>query len=156
MQPVFKKDNLELLLNQRFQGWANFAKEYTGASKIGPLIPSGQYVDVEDKKFNGDSLVVLRKSDLEKLISRTQTSITLSKIILTISKIVSNVHVDEESRDALDTIKIQTSLGLDFVESSKPVYESSDEMFKSELDDEFKDKDLSVDREERKKGVRIK
>ena len=157
MQPMVKQEELELLPGEKFQGWANFAKEYTGASKVGPLVPAGRYIDVEDKKFQGDGLVVLRKSDLEKLISRTRTSTTLSKIILTISKIVSRVRSDEDSRDVIDTIKIQASLGSDFaLKPVEPVYENVGEMFSSELDDEFKDGDFTVSRKERKQGVIIR
>jgi len=120
--------NYELAINQKYElspafisdSWGQFARKFSSASSLMPKIPVGKYIEIKDKKLVGDSLIILRRTDFDRLNMLLSMASKVTRCLVQISRITTTFANTEKPEQVINLIHDQAQLGIEFtVTSSK-------------------------------------
>lgn len=145
------KGDVDLILKQKWTSWSNFSRN-TGAAKVNELLEPGNILEINDSMFKNQSVVVLRKDDLEQLIDRSRQSSGIKNILISLRKMMRLVKKDN-ANTVLEAVD-QQLIAVEMMSSRKPLFSRGDDLFASELEKEADDNEsFSITKEELSKGV---
>jgi len=148
------KGNKTLALVDRKESWSQFSRE-NSAVTLADKLAAGYFVEIDDKKFQGNPIVLLRKSDLEKMIIGSRATSRIKKMLFSISKTVMSFDGAKDPVALFEAVMSQAILAIELAETPKPLYESSQELLADE-EDVVKEVKLPRSKEELADGVRKK
>lgn len=151
-------------------GWSDFTRgTQGGTAAIFETIIPGTYLEVRDKKFKSNSIILIRRSDFEKLIKSSRqalnTSLRVKKILFSISKTTASIAqsatstANQEAMNIIEAVHTQASIGLELA-SATPLYASDEEFFAEEIKSLSADGDvtpkLPKNKADLKRGIKTK
>jgi hypothetical protein len=110
--------------------WTQFTRAGglgSSASKIAEVLEAGKFLEVSDRKFQGTPVVLLRKSDYEKLLINSRTSFRVKKLLAMLSQAILSFKqrcVTQETERELNVIETTLSLGIELSQDVHPLYSS--------------------------------
>lgn len=110
--------DLNLAPGEVFQSWSHFSREYGAASKVGEKLPVGTYLEIQDRKFLGDHLILLRKTDFERLIKCSRTTSQIKRVLFSIEKTAISVPSGADPTRVIEAVREIASLGVELVRST--------------------------------------
>ena len=125
------KGDADLNLKQKWTSWSNFSRN-TGAAKVNELLEPGNILEINDSMFKNQSVVVLRKDDLEQLIDRSRQSSGIKNILISLRKMMRLVKKDD-ANTVLEAVD-QQLIAVEMMSSRKPLFSRGDDLFASELE----------------------
>lgn len=144
-------------------GWSNFTRSACGSSatSIFETVLPGTFLEIKDNKFKWESLIVLRRTDFERLVKYSTNAMSsasrVKKILISITATTQSYSYTDGNTKAEHLIKAvsqQASLALELA-SVAPVYESQEKFFNSEVGDAGDGiDDLPVSRTELMRGIK--
>ena len=145
------KGDADLNLKQKWTSWSNFSRN-TGAAKVNELLEPGNILEINDSMFKNQSVVVLRKDDLEQLIDRSRQSSGIKNILISLRKMMRLVKKDD-ANTVLEAVD-QQLIAVEMMSTRKPLFSRGDDLLASELEKEADDNEsFSITKEELSKGV---
>jgi hypothetical protein len=146
------------------ESWTQFTRTNgpgSSASRISEVLEAGKFIEVTDRKFQGTPVVLLRKSDYEKLLINSRTSFRVKKLLGMINQAIVSFKrhkVDQETPSEINIIETTLSLGLELTQDIQPLYASREEYLSknSEADvSEENDFELPASKSELEDGVSV-
>lgn len=110
------------------ESWAQFIRPGGpgfSASIILEALEAGKFIEVRDEKFRGAPVVLLRKSDYEKLRLSGQASPRVKKLLGTIAQATASfrkLDVGHKASSEINAIEAALSLCLDIMQGTGPLY----------------------------------
>lgn len=154
MNTLAVKDNNTLELIEHGDSWSQFSRENSTVA-LADKLAAGGFVEINDKKFQGNPIVLLRKSDLEKLVTNSRATSRIKKMLFSISKTVMSFSDVKDPTALMEAVLSQASLAVELAETPKPLYQSSEELLADE-EDVADEVNLPKSKEELTDGVRKK
>lgn len=111
----------------------------SSASKIAEVLEAGKFIEVSDRKFQGTPIVLLRKSDYEKLLINSRTSFRIKKLLAMLNQAIVTFKrrsLSQESESELNVIETTLSLGLELTQDIQPLYPSREAYLSASLEAE--------------------
>ena len=164
MELAEKIDDFSFKRCQQSVSWSDFVRVESGSSaaKLSESLRAGTYIEINDRKFQGAPVVVVRKSDLERLQANSRISFRVKSVFAILKQAVTTLiksskgSVDQnELRIIYNSIELGVNLTLDF----QPMYSSMNSYLSQELsdiEDDDVDFDLPESRSALKEGVRAR
>jgi hypothetical protein len=129
--------NYALSINEKYNlspsvtadSWSQFTRVYSSAASLVPKIPLGKYAEVKDKKLNGDSFIIFRRTDFDKLNMLSSLASRATRCLVQIDRITTTFSHNEKPEQVIKLIHEQAKLGIEFSVVSST--ESSSDYFKS-------------------------
>lgn len=94
--------------------WSRFTRKYSSASSLIPKIPLGKYVEIKDKKLVGDSFVIIRRTDFDKLNMLSSMASRIARCLVQIDRITTTFANTEKPAQVIKLIHEQAQLGIEF------------------------------------------
>jgi hypothetical protein len=144
--------------------WTQFTRANglgSSASRISEVLEAGKFIEVADRKFQGTPIVLLRKSDYEKLLINSRTSFRVKKLLGMIGQAIVSFKqhkVDQETPSEIHIIETTLSLGLELTQDIQPLYASREDYLSKNSDAEVSgenDFDLPASKSELEDGVSV-
>ncbi|MGK5089195.1 hypothetical protein WDW86_16715 [Bdellovibrionota bacterium FG-2] len=101
--------------------WSGFCRASSAANIIGQ-VPVGTFLEIKDRKFSGESLIVIRRGDFERLVKSSRSSSQIKKVLFSIEKTVLTFQPGTDPTNIIQAVKEIASLG---VELAQPMPEFS-------------------------------
>lgn len=140
------------------QSWSGFCRSMSAASVIG-TVPVGTFLEIKDRKFSGESLIILRRGDFERLIKFSRSSFQIKKALFSIEKTVLTFQPGTDATNVVQAVREIASLGIELANSAPTFQKTADYIAHAhatrdeESEDDF---DLPKSRSELRRGVRKK
>lgn len=97
-----------------FDSWSNFIRTGSGraAASVISAVPKGGFVEVWDSKFDGESLILLRRTDFDNMNMLSSLASRAKRCLVLIEQMTSTVSSGQESH-VIDMVRSSVSLGFD-------------------------------------------
>jgi hypothetical protein len=147
-----------LIAAMTLNSWSQFSREYGSATSMIQAIPFGTYVEVSDKKFQGDSLIILRRTDFEKVLKSSRASSQIRKILFTIERTTHTYQGSGDPMPVIEAVREAASLGVELA-GTTPIFATAQEylahpMAKADAASEDEDLELPKTVSELRHGVK--
>jgi hypothetical protein len=119
----------------------------SSASKIAEVLEAGKFLEVSDRKFQGTPVVLLRKSDYEKLLLNSRTSFRVKKLLAMLSRAVMSFklkYATQENERELNVIETTLSLGIELSKDANPLYSSREAYLSASSEDASSEVDFNL------------
>lgn len=136
---ALKSNNYSLTPVGSEDSWSQFTRKLGSASAIVSSIPVGKYLEVFDKKFNGDSFIIFRRRDFDNLNMLSSMSARVSRCLMQIDKMTTTYKDAENPKDVISLIHEEARMGIEF--TVIPSTTSSGDYFNSYSFDEHDEDD---------------
>lgn len=105
--------------------WSTLIRSSSGsaASSIYQAIPLGTYIEVRDRKFGGDSLIIFRKTDFEKLVRSSCAASQIKKMLFSVQKTVLTYQPGTDPTALIEAVRHQADVAVELA-GAAPLYAS--------------------------------
>ena len=97
-----------------FESWSQFTRKFGSASSLIPQIPMGKYMEVGDKKFGGDRLIIIRRTDFDNLNMLSSMASKVTRCLMQIDRMTTTFNTSEKSQEVIKLIHEQARIGIEF------------------------------------------
>jgi hypothetical protein len=108
---VASKYNLEPL--KKVEGWGSLVRGHSASQIFSNIIP-GKYLEVFDKKFNGESLIIFRRSDFDNLNMLSSMASKVSRYLMQIDRITTTYRDGDDPKKFIELIHEEARMGIEF------------------------------------------
>lgn len=94
--------------------WSQFARKFSSATSILPAIPLGKFLEIGDKKFQGESLIVFRRTDFDNLNMFSSMASKVSRCLMQIDRMTTTFEDSTNPKSIIKLIHEEAKIGIEF------------------------------------------
>lgn len=105
------KYNLEP--SRKIDGWSRFIRE-TSAANIFSTIQAGKYLEISDKKFLNETLIIFRRTDFDNLNMMSSIATRATRFLLQIDRITTSFADSKDPKGVLELVHESARMGIEY------------------------------------------
>jgi hypothetical protein len=97
----------------KHSSWSQFTRAFSAANILNS-IPLGKYLEIADKKFNGDSLILFRRTDFDKLNMLSSRAAKASRYLIQIDRMTTTFTDSQDPKNVIQLIQEEARMGIEY------------------------------------------
>jgi hypothetical protein len=106
-------ENYNLMPSFIADSWSKFTRDYSSATSFFSKVPVGTFVEVTDKKLLGDSLIIFRRTDFDKLNQLSSMASKITRCLMQIDR-MTTTYSNEKADQVIKLIHEEARMGIEF------------------------------------------
>lgn len=121
--------NYNLSPSQTLNSWSKFARDLGSAATMLSHIPLSNFIEIKDNKWGGESLIVLRRTDFDKLNMLSSMASRATRYLMQIDLMTTTLASSANPNEVIKLVHEQAKLGIEFAVT--PTTTSANDYFSS-------------------------
>jgi hypothetical protein len=114
--------NNALTINEKYNlspsfvadSWSQFTRQFSSASSLIPKIPMGKYIEVNEKKLGGDSIIIFRRTDFDHLNMLASMASKVTRCLMQIDRMTTTFSNSQKPEQVIHLIQEEAKIGIEF------------------------------------------